>query len=231
VLTSAVRDAANGAELQREVRERLGIDARTISGGEEAALTFLGATSERPRDAPAPVLVIDIGGGSTELVAGTPPAEPADHVSLQIGVVRQSERHIRSDPPGHGELERLAEDARALILPAAERFGAAPAAAVGVAGTPTSLAAIEQELDPYDPNRVNGYVLERGDCELMLARLAAMPLAERRQVTGLHPDRAPTIVAGVAILLEVLIAFGLEQIEVSEHDILHGAALRAAAGA
>jgi exopolyphosphatase / guanosine-5'-triphosphate,3'-diphosphate pyrophosphatase len=100
--------------------------------------------------------------------------------------------------------------------------------AIAVAGTATSTAAIAQELEPYDPARVQGYVLARGDCELILARLAAMPLAERRQVPGLHPDRAPTIVAGVTILLEALRAFGLDEVEVSEHDILWGAALTAA---
>jgi exopolyphosphatase/guanosine-5'-triphosphate,3'-diphosphate pyrophosphatase len=108
-------------------------------------------------------------------------------------------------------------------VPEEQRTSAA--AAIAVAGTATSCAAIEQELDPYDPNRVHGYVLELGSCELLLARLAAMPLAERRRVVGLHPDRAPTIVAGVAILIEVLRAFGLDQVEVSEHDILWGAAL------
>ena len=102
------------------------------------------------------------------------------------------------------------------------------AAAVGVAGTATSCAAIAQELDPYDPNRVEGYVLELGDLELLLARLASMPLAERRKVIGLHPDRAPTIVAGVAILLEALRTFDLDRVEVSERDILWGAAIERA---
>jgi exopolyphosphatase/guanosine-5'-triphosphate,3'-diphosphate pyrophosphatase len=113
------------------------------------------------------------------------------------------------------------------IFPAAvpQEQRASTAAAIAVAGTATSCAAIEQELDPYDPNRVHGYVLELGGCELLLARLAAMPLAERRGVVGLHPDRAPTIVAGVAILIEAMRAFGLDRVEVSEHDILWGAAL------
>jgi exopolyphosphatase/guanosine-5'-triphosphate,3'-diphosphate pyrophosphatase len=94
-----------------------------------------------------------------------------------------------------------------------------------VAGTATSLAAIAQSLDPYDPARVHGYRLTRADCERMLSELAAIPLEERRKVKGLHPDRAPTIVAGVVILLEVLELFGLDNVEVSEHDILRGAAL------
>jgi len=106
-----------------------------------------------------------------------------------------------------------------------EEVRASACVAIGVAGTATSLAAIDQELEPYDPRRVHGYVLELGEVEFLLARLAQMPLAQRREVQGLHPDRAPTIVAGTAILLEVLRAFGLEQAEVSEHDLLHGVAL------
>ena len=99
-----------------------------------------------------------------------------------------------------------------------------------MAGTATSLAAIDQELEPYDPERVHGYRLGLAACERILAQLAALPLEERREVTGLHPDRAPTIVAGAAILLESLRAFGLDDVEISEADILHGAALDAADG-
>jgi exopolyphosphatase/guanosine-5'-triphosphate,3'-diphosphate pyrophosphatase len=231
VLTSAARDAANGAGFTRRVREQYGLDARTIAGEEEARLTFRGATHGRdPRD-PTPLLVLDIGGGSTELIVGPAGGEtPTFHVSLQAGVVRQTERHLHHDPPPPEELQRLADDVRASIEASvpAEALEIA-ASAVAVAGTATSLAAIEQELDPYDPRRVHGYVLELGEVELLLARLAQMPLAQRRAVRGLHPDRAPTIVAGAAILLEVLRAFGLRRAEVSEHDLLHGVALERAA--
>jgi exopolyphosphatase/guanosine-5'-triphosphate,3'-diphosphate pyrophosphatase len=225
VLTSAVRDAANGAEFAEEVRTRFDLDVRTVDGDEEAQLTFLGATVGRQEPGGGPLLVIDIGGGSTEFVVGAE-GEVSFHVSTQAGVVRQTERHIHTDPPAPRELQALAEEVRGVIadgVPAEVR--ADVAAAVGVAGTATSCAAIEQELDPYDPNRVEGYVLELGALELLLARLAAMPLSERRRVVGLHPDRAPTIVAGVAILLEALRAFDLDRIEVSERDILWGAAI------
>ncbi|MDX6666694.1 MAG: exopolyphosphatase / guanosine-5-triphosphate,3-diphosphate pyrophosphatase [Solirubrobacteraceae bacterium] len=225
VLTSAVRDARNGAEFTEQVRSRYGLDARTIDGDEEARLTFLGATIGRERSDAEPALVIDIGGGSTELVVGAG-GEVSFHVSTQTGVVRQTERHLHSDPPRPDELQALGAEVREIIdgaVPASVRGSAR--SAIAVAGTATSCAAILQELDPYDPERVHGYVLELGECELLLARLAAMPLAERRDVVGLHPDRAPTIVAGVAILIEVLRAFGLQQAEVSEHDILWGAAL------
>ena len=225
VLTSAVRDARNGAEFTAQVRERYGLDAHTIDGDEEARLTFLGATAGRARSDAEPVLVIDIGGGSTELVVGAG-GEVSFHVSTQAGVVRQTERHLGSDPPRPEELQALGAEVREIIqgaVPASVRSSAR--SAIAVAGTATSCAAILQELDPYDPERVHGYVMELGECEMLLARLAEMPLADRRDVVGLHPDRAPTIVAGVAILCEVLRAFGLDEVEVSEHDILWGAAL------
>jgi exopolyphosphatase / guanosine-5'-triphosphate,3'-diphosphate pyrophosphatase len=225
VLTSAVRDAANGAEFTAVVRERYGLDARTLSGDDEARLTFLGATAARDRDDPTPLLVIDIGGGSTELVVGARGAVDF-HVSTQVGVVRHTERHLHSDPPAGAELDALAADARGAIeaaVPAVIRER--PGAAVAVAGTATSCAAIDLALDPYDPERVEGHVLSCGRLAELRDRLAAMPLAERRGVTGLDPARAPTIVAGVEVLLEVLSAFGLDRVEVSDRDILWGDAL------
>jgi exopolyphosphatase/guanosine-5'-triphosphate,3'-diphosphate pyrophosphatase len=221
VMTSAVRDSANGAEFAAVVRERYGLEGRTLSGDEEARLTFLGATAVRDPDDDTRLLVIDIGGGSTELVVGAR-RQVAFHVSTQVGVVRHTERHIHSDPPTADEMDALAADARAVFREVAEE----PAgAAVAVAGTATSCAAIDLELAPYDPAKVEGHVLTRPRLEEMLGRLAAMRLAERRQVTGLHPDRAPTIVAGVIVLLEALSAFSLDRVEVSEHDILWGVAL------
>jgi exopolyphosphatase/guanosine-5'-triphosphate,3'-diphosphate pyrophosphatase len=171
--------------------------------------------------------VVDIGGGSTELVVGTAD-EISFHDSLQAGVVRHSERHIASDPPTASELEALATDVRGLIE---ESLGTGVAARQGiaVAGTPTSLASVEMELESYDPSRVHGHILALPSIQRLLSRLASLPLAERVEVPGLHPDRAPTIVAGVVILVEVMRAFGLEQIAVSEHDILYGTALGAAA--
>jgi exopolyphosphatase / guanosine-5'-triphosphate,3'-diphosphate pyrophosphatase len=231
VLTSAVRDAANGSDFTARVRDEHRLDARTIAGEEEARLTFRGATHGRDSDDATPLLVVDVGGGSTELIVGAAGgATPDFHVSLQAGVVRQTERHLHHDPPPPHEQQALADEVRATIeaaVPAAVRASAE--IAVGVAGTATSLAAIDQQLDPYDPRRVHGYALDRAEIELLLARLAQMPLGQRRAVRGLHPDRAATIVAGAAILLEVLRAFGLTRAEVSEHDLLHGVALEWAA--
>jgi exopolyphosphatase/guanosine-5'-triphosphate,3'-diphosphate pyrophosphatase len=221
IATSAVRDAENGDAFIAELRERFALSARVLDGEEEARLTYLGATSETTPD--VPTLVVDIGGGSTELIVGH--GEQIDfHTSLQAGVVRHTERHVSSDPPTAEELEELAGDVRGLIETALEP-GVRAEAGIAVAGTPTSLAAVELELVPYDAERVHGHVLELRSIQRMLSRLASAPLAERVEIPGLHPDRAPTIPAGVVILVEAMRAFGLERITVSEHDILYGTAL------
>ncbi len=225
VLTSAVRDAANGEEFSGTVRERFGLEPHILSGDEEARLTFLGATSERDPSDRTPTLVIDIGGGSTEFVIGTG-REMDFHVSNQAGVVRQTERHLHSDPPSAEQCEALARDARSILADGVpEAWRRAVGHAIAVAGTATSMASIAQELVPYDPDKVEGYVMSDSECREIRDRLAGMTLDERRQVRGLHPDRAPTIVAGTIILLETLALFGLREFEVSEHDILRGAAL------
>jgi exopolyphosphatase / guanosine-5'-triphosphate,3'-diphosphate pyrophosphatase len=224
IATSAVRDAANGSAFVAELRERFALSARVLDGEEEARLTYLGATSEQvPTE---PTLVIDIGGGSTEMIVGTG-EEIAFHTSLQAGVVRHTERHISSDPPTVVELESLAADVRGLIE-AAVGPGIEAREGIAVAGTPTSLAAVELQLEPYDPARVHGHVLHLPAIQRMLSQLASAPLSERIEIPGMHPDRAPTIVAGVVILVEAMRAFGLARITVSEHDILYGAALSAA---
>jgi exopolyphosphatase/guanosine-5'-triphosphate,3'-diphosphate pyrophosphatase len=226
IATSAVRDAVNGEAFIAELRERFGMDARLLSGEEEAHLTYLGATAQRQTD--GATLVFDIGGGSTELIVGS--GSNVDfHASLQAGTIRQSERHLTSDPPHTHELEDLASDVRNLIERAvASQPADRPLSAIAVAGTPTSLAAIDQELEPYDPDRVHGYRLGMRRIQRMLSRLSSLPLAERLRVPGLQPGRAPTIVAGAVILVQVMRAFRLEEIEVSELDILHGSALSAA---
>ena len=227
VLTSAARDAANGEQFTRRVRDDFRLDARVIAGDEEAQLSYLGATSGRVAGG-GPIVVLDIGGGSTEMIVGEG-SELRFHVSTQAGVVRQSERHIRHDPP-------LPREVDAIALEAGEIFRAAVpvelreevSALVAVAGTATSVAAIDQALEPYDSARVHGYVASRETCEAILGRLAAMTEAERRAVPGLHPDRAATIVAGCVFLVAALEVFGMERFEVSEHDILYGVALTSA---
>jgi exopolyphosphatase/guanosine-5'-triphosphate,3'-diphosphate pyrophosphatase len=228
VMTSAVRDASNGARFADIVRERYGLDGRTLSGDEEARFTFLGAAASPAADPERPMLVIDIGGGSTELVVGRG-GEVDFHVSTQIGVVRHTERFLHGDPPSREELETLAAD----VLPAFEaavpgEVRASAASAIAVAGTATQCAAIDLELDPYDADRVEGHGLSLETLRALLDRLASVPLDERREVRGLDPDRAPTIVAGVVILSQALRAFGLEETRVSERDILWGVGMETA---
>jgi exopolyphosphatase/guanosine-5'-triphosphate,3'-diphosphate pyrophosphatase len=140
-----------------------------------------------------------------------------------------SERHIHSDPPTHQELQQLAQDTRTIFLEGLPPDEREPVEmGVAVAGTATSAAAIDQELDPYDPRRVHGYHLSLATVELLLARIAAMDEAARRALVGLDPNRAPTIVAGLVLLVEAMRAFALDGVEVSEHDILHGGALQLA---
>ena len=225
VMTSAVRDAANGAEFAAAVRDRYGLEAATLSGDEEARLTSLGATATRSGS--DPVVVIDIGGGSTELVVGTG-AELLFHISTQVGVVRHSERYLHTDPPTGEELAALAEDARGVFegaVPAEVR--SRPVVGIGVGGTATQLASIDLGLVEHDRDRVEGHAVSVERLEELRDQLAAIPLAERREVTGLDPARAPTIVAGAVVLREVLGAFALDGFEASERDILWGVALDA----
>jgi exopolyphosphatase / guanosine-5'-triphosphate,3'-diphosphate pyrophosphatase len=227
IATSAVRDSSNAQMFLAELRERFALNARILNGAEEAGLTYAGASAEH--EPGERMLVVDIGGGSTELIVGDGP-EVGFYASLQAGTVRHTERYLKADPAEPAQLEDLAADVRELIGEALE--GAAIAQAnegVAVAGTPTSLAAIDQRLEPYDPERVHGYRLPLDSIQRMLSELAAKPLAERLQVPGLQPGRAATIVAGVVILIQAMRAFGLTEIAVSEHDILWGAALETAA--
>ncbi|MGH2983052.1 MAG: Ppx/GppA phosphatase family protein, partial [Solirubrobacterales bacterium] len=168
IATSAVRDADNGEAFIAELRERFDLHARLLTGEEEAHLTYLGATAQRADG--ENTLVFDIGGGSTELIVGSG-KQVGFHASLQAGTVRHSERHLTSDPPDTHQLEDLASDVRNLIDDAiADDEGAHAATAIAVAGTPTSLAAVDQELDPYDPSRVHGYRLGMRPVQRMLSR-------------------------------------------------------------
>jgi exopolyphosphatase/guanosine-5'-triphosphate,3'-diphosphate pyrophosphatase len=228
VMTSAVREAADGRRFAADASERHGLEVHVLSGEQEARLTYLGATDGEAGSFGQDderLLVLDIGGGSTELVVGH--GTTVDfHVSTRAGVVRQADRHIAHDPPASTEREALAADVRATLaegVPPPWRAGVRRA--IAVAGTPTSLAAILQRLEPYDPLRVHGYRIALEEVQRVRRRLETMTLRERRRVPGLHPDRAITIVPGLIILEEAMELFGLEQVEASEHDILRGAVL------
>ena len=224
VATSAVRDAENGEAFLGEVEWSYGFKTRLLSGHDEAELTFRGASTGR--NVPQNTLVIDIGGGSTELVVGGT-VGLSFHDSLNMGGVRLTERFLHSDPPTNGELEACSAAARQLLAQGVPRE-VRPQTAIGVAGTITSIAALDLGLAEYDPDQVQGHRLSREGIRAQLERLAALPLAERREIPALDPDRAPVIVAGTVILGEVLDHFGLDGLEASEHDILDGAALEAA---
>jgi exopolyphosphatase / guanosine-5'-triphosphate,3'-diphosphate pyrophosphatase len=210
--TSAIRDAENGEAFLGEVEWSYGFKTRLLSGEEEGELTRRGVAGDRELE--PGTLVLDIGGGSTELIAD------GSRTSLDLGSVRLTERFLHSDPPTGEELEEAAGAVRD------ELPDLAPTQAIGVAGTITTLAALE--LGEYDPERVHGYRISRDAVEAQLERLASLPLAERRELPGLEPERAPVIVAGALIVREVLDRYGLDALEASERDILHGAALDAA---
>ena len=219
VATSAVRDAANGAAFLHGLGDRYGWETRLPDGEEEAETTFRGVTSDRALE--ADTLLVDIGGGSTELVVGGPDGV-SSAVSLQAGCVRLTERFLTSDPPTAGELEAAAAQVRSLLPPLAVE------SAVGVAGTITTVAAIDLGLAEYDPIRIHGHRIAREAVDGVLTDLAALPLAARELVPGLEPARAPVIVGGLVVLREVMARYGLDRIEVSERDILYGTALAAA---
>jgi exopolyphosphatase / guanosine-5'-triphosphate,3'-diphosphate pyrophosphatase len=212
IATSSVRDAENGEAFLGEIEWSYGFTTRLLSGEEEAELTLRGVTNGRTLA--DDTLTLDVGGGSTELITAR------QRLSVDVGSVRLTERHLHSDPPTAAELEAATRDVRE-ALPQLDA-----ANAIGVAGTITTLAALE--LGGYDRDRVHGYRLTRAQVEAQLQRLAGLPLTQRRELSGLEPDRAPVIVGGAIVVREVLERYGLDGIEVSERDLLHGAAVEAA---
>jgi exopolyphosphatase / guanosine-5'-triphosphate,3'-diphosphate pyrophosphatase len=219
IATSAVRDAENGEAFLGEIEWSYGFTTRLLDGDEEAAMMVRGVTTGRT--VADDTLLVDIGGGSTELVLWVN-GVPATSASLDVGCVRLTERCLATDPPAQSELDAAAAFARSLL----PRFE--PRAAIGVAGTITTLAALDLGLAEYDPERTHGHRIARVSIEREFRRLAEMTLDERLRIPGIEPGRAPVIVAGIVILREIMDAYGLDETEASERDILHGAALAAA---
>jgi exopolyphosphatase/guanosine-5'-triphosphate,3'-diphosphate pyrophosphatase len=219
IATSAVRDAENGEAFLGEIEWSYGFTTRLLDGDEEAALMARGVLAGRA--APNDTLLIDIGGGSTE-IARCARGEVTFAASIDVGCVRLTERFLISDPPAPRELLAAALEVREL-LPQLE-----PLSAIGVAGTVTTLAALDLGLTVYDPGQTHGHVISREAVEDWLAGLARMTVGERLDLPSMEPGRAPVIVAGVLILREILDAYGLPEIEASEQDILQGAAFAAA---
>ena len=219
IATSAVRDAENGEAFLGEIEWSYGFTTQLLDGTSEAALTARGVLSDRT--APDDALLVDIGGGSTELVHWVR-GDVVAATSLDVGCVRLTERFLRADPPAPRELLAASTEVRGLLPPLE------PRAAIGVAGTITTLAALDLGLAGHDPARTHGHAITRAAVEDWLVRLAGMSLVERLEVPGIEPGRAPVIVAGLVVLREILDTYELEGIEASERDILHGAALAAA---
>jgi exopolyphosphatase/guanosine-5'-triphosphate,3'-diphosphate pyrophosphatase len=225
--TSAVRDAANRVEFLAAVRDRTGIEPEVLSGEQEARLGFLGATSELD-PAAGPFLVLDVGGGSTELVRGW--REPEAWTSLDVGSVRLTERHVRSDPPTPAELAAVRADAARAAADARRTVGRGARTLVGLAGTITTLAAVALGLPGYDRERIHHARLPRARVDEVTSALARMTVAERRRLPAMPPGREDVIVAGAEILRAVMDELGFDEVLVSEADILDGLLLDLLAG-
>jgi exopolyphosphatase / guanosine-5'-triphosphate,3'-diphosphate pyrophosphatase len=213
--TSAVRDAENGEAFLGEIEWSYGFTTRLLTGDEEALLTFRGVSSGRRIG--EDTLVVDVGGGSTELILGGP-GGVGFHESFDLGCVRLSER-FPGDPDG----------CAAFVRSTLAELQLEPKAAIGVAGTITQLATLDLGLEREEPDLVHRHRLTTDAVAVLLKRLAGMPVEEIRRERGMHPERAPVIVAGTVVVLETLRRFGLDGLEVSERDIMHGAALAAGA--
>ena len=226
VATSAARDARNADEFTALLKKR-GIELSVIPGEREAELSFKGASSSFP---PVPLFVVDVGGGSTEIIAGQAGQAPQFRRSFDIGCRRVTELFLHDDPPAREELERARSWALGTFVPffqTVREAGFKGQTMAAVAGTATSVVAMHLRLEHYDPRRVHLSVIDRETLDALERSTAAMPLAKRRTIPGLEPDRAPVIVAGLVILQAVLDAAGMESFTVSETDILHGIILDA----
>jgi exopolyphosphatase / guanosine-5'-triphosphate,3'-diphosphate pyrophosphatase len=223
VATSASRDAANRDDFVRMVVGVLGVEPEVISGAEEAALSFAGAAAGLP-GVPAPLLVADIGGGSTELVLGSPGGHLRSH-SMDVGCVRMTERHLHDDPPTDAQIEATVTDLRAVIARASQDVPITRAATfVGVAGTVTTVAAIVLRLDRYRPEAIHGSSITALQVHDVTDRLLGLTRAERLALPVMHPGRADVIAGGALVLRTLMQACGAAAVVASEHDILDGIA-------
>ena len=218
--TSAARDAENGAEFMAAAKARAGVTVEIISGELEAQLSFSSAHMDFARELTGPLLVIDIGGGSTEFIYGDREGRVAFRHSFDVGAVRMTERFIHSDPVSAAE--RAAVEAHLRSTFSALPPTPAGAELVGVAGTVTTLYTVQHRIDPYDATRVQGGTLTLAELEALADTLCRLPLAERRALPGLQPKRADVIPAGALILVEAMRALGLARCRVSDRGLRWG---------
>ena len=230
VATSATRDAANAGDFVAGVRDILAIEPEVLSGEDEARLSFTGATAELAGDAAGPYLVTDIGGGSTEFVLGDPGTVPAG-VSVNIGCVRMTERHLHHDPPGDREIAAARADIDAALDEVARQIPVAAARTlVGLAGSVTTVAALVLGLDSYQPEKIHHSRVSADEVRAVTASLLAGTRAERARLAVMHPGRVDVIGGGALVLTEIMDRFGFGEVLVSEHDILDGLAWSLAPG-
>jgi exopolyphosphatase/guanosine-5'-triphosphate,3'-diphosphate pyrophosphatase len=223
VATSATRDAVNGEDFDSMVRATLGQPPEVVSGDEEARLSFTGAVKGLPAGTPTPYLVVDIGGGSTEFVLGDHTVEYA--VSVDIGCVRMTERHLAGDPPTEAQIQAATADIEAAVDRAlAVVPGATAGTLVGLAGSVTTVAALALGLESYRPERIHHARIPRADVARVTAELLALTHDERLALPVMHPGRADVIGAGALILRVLMDRVGAEAVIASEHDILDGIA-------
>jgi exopolyphosphatase/guanosine-5'-triphosphate,3'-diphosphate pyrophosphatase len=229
VATSATRDAGNRADFMAGVRARLGVEPDVIPGAEEAELSFVGAVRGLPQGLLAePVLVVDIGGGSTEFVLGS--ELPSHSISVNVGCVRMTERHLRSDPPSAGEVDLVEADLADALAAVASAVPVGDARTlVGVAGSVTTVAAMALELKAYDPAVLHGAVVTRDQVERVTGQLLAMTREQRAALPFMHEGRVDVIAGGAMVLRALMRAFGQQQVIASETDILDGIVYRLAA--
>jgi len=220
VATSATRDASNTAEFTRQVKEIFGIAPEVLTGYEEATLSFTGATAELAVTHAGPFLVVDIGGGSTEFVLGEPGEAALHAISVDIGCVRMTERHLRSDPPTAAELAAATADIDAAL----DTVTGAAQTLVGLAGSVTTVAGIAMGLPAYDPARIHHARISAADVHEVTWRLLAQTRATRAAIAVMHPGRVDVIGGGSLILDRIMQRFGFSAVLVSEHDILDGIA-------
>ena len=222
IATSAMRDASNRDAFTSMVQDTLGVAPEIISGAEEAALSYAGAVATMS-ELEHPVLLVDLGGGSTELVMGP---EPLRAHSMDVGSVRMTERHLHDDPPSAAQIEAVVRDVSAALDGAQGEVPWQDARSlVGVAGTITTVAAIVLGLDEYRPDLVHGSRLSIAQVSEVADRLLTLDHAGRAAITAIHPGRVDVIGAGALVLRVVLERSGADELVVSEHDILDGVAL------
>jgi len=223
VATSATRDAENAEEFVDRVKEVLGVAPEVVTGDEEARLSFIGATRELT-DTPAPYLVTDIGGGSTEFVLGGPEGVWGGR-SVDIGCVRMTERHLHSDPPSEAEIAAATADIdSALELVAASIPAERASTLVGLAGSVTTVAGIALGLASYDPERIHHSRIPAAQVHGIATGLLGQTRAQRAAIGVMHPGRVDVIGGGALVLDRIMTRFGFSEVLVSEHDILDGMA-------